>query len=94
MVWTVWQNVRYLANQVLDPFINKFQQGTATITNPATTVTVVHTLGIASYQVQVVPLGDPVSRYWVSGKTSSQFVINLSAAPAGSMSFDWSIKAV
>jgi hypothetical protein len=63
------------------------------ITNPATTTTVAHTLGTSAFNVSVVPLGDPGSRYWVSGKTASQFVINLQTTPAGSVTFDWYAKA-
>lgn len=94
-IWTLWFNIQYLANQVFDVFANKWEQGQAIITNPATTVAVAHTLGTSTFQVSVVPSsGDPGGRWWVSGKTNAQFVINLPAAPVGSVTFDWIAKAV
>lgn len=91
--WTIWYLLQWLANSIFDPFQNKFQQGTATVVGGTTSIAVPG-ISIAGgvYQVSVVPLSDPGSRYWVSAKTSSQFTINLQSAPAGNVTFDWTAK--
>lgn len=103
-IWTVWSMLQYFANSVYDGFINgvfgpfvaKFASGSALVPNTNTTLAVVHGLGVANYSVHITPTGgNPGAVYWVSGKTSSQFVINLSvAAGAGGVPFDWLVKAV
>lgn len=87
----VQQNLEYLAEQV-DKVTGGLAAGSATITNPATNVLVNHSLGVASYFVTVTPRADPVGRYWISNKTAASFQLNLSAAPAGSLAFDWIAK--
>jgi hypothetical protein len=93
--WTVWQNLQWFANTIFDVFQNKFQQGVATVANGNTTVTVSGiAVGTSSYQVTLTPTADPGARYWVTGKTATQFVINLSAAAGvGGVPFDWKVKA-
>ena len=94
--WTVWYNLQWLANNVFDVFANKFQQGTATVAAGNTTVVVTGIVVVGAYQVDLTPTSDPGAtiRYWVSGKTATQFTINLSAAAGGGgVSFDWMVKA-
>lgn len=91
---TVWSMILWFVNTVYDAFVNKFGQGSATVTSGNTTLAVVHSLGAATYTVDLTPLADPGGRYWVTGKTSSQFVINLQvAAPVAGVPFDWRVKA-
>jgi hypothetical protein len=94
-VWTVWTMFLWFLGTIYDQFVNKFALGTNTVAAAATTLTVVHGLGFASYTVILTPNGAaPPGTYWVSGKTTTQFVINLSTpAPAGGTTFDWMVKA-
>jgi hypothetical protein len=93
IAWTVWQNLLWFVSIVYDQFAGKFDRGSATITAGNTTIAVGHQLGVATYSVVVTPTTDPGGRFWVSGKTSSQFTINLSVAPGGAVGFDWFAKA-
>lgn len=78
---------------VVDAFNVKQLRGTATVPNAATTVVVIHGLASASYAVEVTPTADPGGRWWVSGKTSTQFTINLSVAAGGAgVPFDWTVR--
>jgi hypothetical protein len=70
----------------------KIVSGSATITNPSTSVVVTHGLGQASYVAIATPKADPVNRYWISNKTDVQFQLNVNVTPAGSLSFDWLVK--
>lgn len=94
-VWTVWTMFMWFLGTIYDQFAGKFAGGTNTIPATATTLTVVHNLGLATYSVILTPNGGPASsNYWISGKTSTQFVINLaSPAPTGGTTFDWMVKA-
>lgn len=94
-VWTVWTMFLWFLNTIYDQFTSKFATGTSTIPAAATTLTVVHNLGYVSYAVTLTPNGAAApSAYWISGKTTSQFVINIaSPAPAGGVTFDWMVKA-
>jgi hypothetical protein len=68
--------------------------GNATITAGNTSVNVSHSLGNGlTPKVFVTPVQKMGSlTYWVSGKSASQFTINISAASAGSaLSFDWTV---
>ena len=67
----------------------KVTRGTATITAGNTTVTVTHGLGSTPAYVTATPGADPGSRFWVSSKGATTFVINLSSAAGGSVAFDW-----
>ena len=93
--WMVWYNLQWFASSIFDVFQNKFQTGSVTISNPATSALVTG-LSVGSYQAIITPLGDPGAgvRWWVSGKTTSQFQINVSATPAVSLTFDWFIKGL
>lgn len=59
--------------------------------NTSVTVTLANTEADASYKIILSPVGDnPGGFAWVSGRTQTQFVINLSvAAGAGGRSFSW-----
>lgn len=72
----------------------KLKRGSATIVPPATTVLAVHNLGSPSYGAVVTPTADVGAglRWWISNKTATQFQINLSAAPAGNVPFEWVVK--
>jgi hypothetical protein len=88
---TVQQMVLYLRD-VFDKFANTFQRGTATVAASSTGVAVT-IASTSSYALTVTPLGDPGGRWWVSGKSGTGFTINLQvAAPAGGLSFDWTVK--
>lgn len=88
----VQQNLEFLRD-TYDSAQGKFKQGTSTVTNGNTTVVVTHALGVASYQISLTPTTDPGGRYWVSGKSATQFTINLQvAAPVAGVSFDWIVK--
>ena len=101
-IWTVWSMLQYFANSVYDNFVNtvnsfigKFATGTATVANTNTTVNVIHNLGTTNYVVELTPLQNPGGAFWVTGKTASQFTINLAvAAGVGGQAFDWIVKAV
>lgn len=89
---TVELNLDDLLN-AYNTFANKFRGGSVTVLAGATTVVVVHSLGSAIYAAAVTPTLDPGGRYWISGKTSTQFTINLSvAAPVGGIPFDYLVK--
>lgn len=88
----VQQMVEFLRD-VFDKFTGSIIPGSSIITNGNTTVTVALTSALAVYSVQATPTVDPAGRYWISGKTSTQFVINLQvAAPVGGITFDWIVK--
>lgn len=89
----VQQMVEFLRD-TFDKFTATFTRGSATVTNGNTTVVVPLTANVgAVYSVGLTPLADPGGRFWVSGKTSSQFVINLGvAAPVAGIAFDWTAK--
>lgn len=78
--------------------------GTATVATGATSVTVTHglqqpanlTVTPSQYDIQVVPgaLGSAAS-WWISGISSTQFVINTNAAPGGAgATFGWRVRRV
>jgi hypothetical protein len=108
-VWTVWTMLQYFINAIYDAQIaaiyaavGKAQQvGSATITAPSKTVVVSHTLGTALFSVVLTPTsanapdawGSGSNTWWVSNKTTTSFVINLPAAPASNVSFDWMVRA-
>jgi len=89
----VQQMVLYLRD-VFDKAMAGQARGSALIVQSATTVSVSIPAAVgAVYSIAVVPLNDPVGRYWVSGKTTSGFTINLStAAPVGGVAFDWIVR--
>ena len=87
----VQQLLEFLRDEV-EKLGGTFAIGNATITNPATSVVVVHGLDTSTYSVVITPLSDPVNRYWVSNKTATQFQINVSATPAVSLAFNWLVK--
>ncbi len=90
----VQQNLEFLRDE-LDKLLAKFKQGSASISNPATSVLVTHALGQANYQVVVTPQnGDVGSRWWVELKTASQFTIKVQTTPGGTAIFDWLVKGV
>jgi hypothetical protein len=74
------------------------QAGTVTIPAGSSTATVTHTLG-APNAVNLTPEGVNAAvvwgagGYWVTGKTNTQFVINLAVvAPTGGVTVDWMVK--
>jgi hypothetical protein len=70
-------------------------QGSVVVTSTNTSVVVLHSLGTAAFQVLVTPTNNPGGTFWVTGKTSSQFTLNLQvAAPVGGVGFDWYAKEV
>lgn len=90
---TVQSMVEFLRD-AFDRFTGTISRGQATVLAGNTTVVVALTANIgAVYSVAPCPLADPGGRWWVSGKTSSQFIINLGvAAPVGGIAFDWTAK--
>ena len=69
--------------------------GTATIAAGNTSVTVNHSLGNGlTPKVLLTPVQKMGTlTWWTSGKSASQFTINISAASAGSaLSFDWLVS--
>lgn len=89
----VQQMVEFLRD-VFDKFAGTVVRGQATVTvgNTSVIVALGTTVG-ATYSVSATPLADPGGRFWISGKSSSQFTINLGvAAPAGGIVFDWIAK--
>lgn len=76
----------------LDGFTLK-STGTAAIVNPNTSVTVSHGLSvtpsIAHISVFLTAASAGVTRYWVSGVTSTQFTINVDATPTTQADFVW-----
>jgi hypothetical protein len=69
--------------------------GTATITTLATTVNVNHGLSYTPSinDINITPQGNwgMCVNWWISGITSTQFVINCSVAPGANLSFSWSV---
>lgn len=64
--------------------------GTATVAVAASTVTVNHGLVSTPTEVDLTPTNDPQQRYWVSGITATQFVVNLAAAAVTTApTFQW-----
>lgn len=91
---TVQTMLEFLRDE-FDRQIGKFKSGSASITSPATSVTVTHGMGTALYQVVAVPVnGDVGSRWWISNKTATQFVINVQTTPGTTAIFDWITKGV
>jgi hypothetical protein len=71
--------------------------GTATVTSAATSVVVSHGLGVtpALKDIVVTPTNNlgTATKYWISTPTSTQFTINVDAAPgATTATFVWSIN--
>lgn len=83
----------WFVQSIFDVFQSKFNTGTATITTGNTTVAVNHLLGTSNFVAQVTPLGNPGGAPWVSGKTTSQFTINIPGALGGNLNLDWMVKA-
>jgi hypothetical protein len=63
--------------------------GQATIPSGSTSVTVNHGLICTPTLVNVTPLAQPSGSIWVSGITSTQFVINISTAPSANLPIAW-----
>ena len=70
------------------------KQGTATITNPLTSVTVTHNYGSTSYIVSVIPQQDIGSgrRFWVDTKNANDFALRVDAALGSNMTFEWILR--
>ena len=70
------------------------KQGTATITNPTTSVTVTHNYGSTSYIVSVIPQQDIGSgrRFWVDTKNANDFALRVDAALGSNMTFEWILR--
>lgn len=71
--------------------------GQETITNPATTAVVNHGLSVtpsvAQIKLTLNSASAGVTRFWVSGVTSTQFTINLDATPTTTATIGWSADA-
>jgi hypothetical protein len=67
--------------------------GSASITSAATTVTVTHGLALTPTldQIMITPqtTWGSAAKYWISGATSTQFTINVNAAPGATLTFSW-----
>ena len=91
--WMTVQKMVEFLRDAFDAFVAGITRGAATVTNGNTSVVVNHGLNRATYSAVVTPTADPGGRFWISGKTSSQFTINLSvAAGASGVPFDWIAK--
>src|SRR5262245_52800874 len=90
---TVQHNVDFLA-KVVEDLINNTDCGTNLVPVGATSVAVAFNQAIANPKVTAQPTSNPGGlQYWISGKTPTGFVFNLSAAaPAGGIPFDWSVR--
>jgi hypothetical protein len=89
----VVQRMLEFLRDIFDKSLTASLRGTATVAQSATTVTVNHNVGTSLYSAVATPTSNPGGSWWVSGKTASQFVINLqTAAPVGGVSFDWTVK--
>lgn len=68
-------------------------EGTATITNPATSEVVTHGLAVTpsaqDINLVLTSASAGVTRWWVSSITSTQFTINVDTTPSASASFAW-----
>lgn len=83
-----------LVRDAVNSHIAGTDSGSAIVPNGSSVLTVNHGLGTASFTAKLTPVGDPVNRYWVANKTSTQFDINLSAvAGASGVPFDWEVTA-
>lgn len=75
-------------------FINT-SDGTAGITNPATSVTVSHGLdiipSISDIDVRLTDAAAGVTRFWVSNITATDFDINVDTTPTSGANFVWKI---
>jgi hypothetical protein len=90
---TVWQILLQFIDWTSQQYVGQFKAGIATVPNGSANVIVTHGLGTPSYRVALVPnLVDAGQRWWVSGKTATQFQINLTAAAVGNIGFDWIVK--
>jgi hypothetical protein len=89
----VQQMVEFLRD-AFDKFASVNARGSSTIIQGNTSVGVSFASAVgAIYSVAVTPIGDPGSRFWVSGKSSGGFTINLqTAAPVGGVNFDWLVR--
>lgn len=73
--------------------------GTGTITDPATSATVTHGLAVTprAQDIRVNFTENPTNPpllFWLSGITSTQFVVNVGAAPgASNLDFAWAVAA-
>jgi hypothetical protein len=87
------QDMLFFLRDAFDTFANKVARGSATISLGNTTVVVTMLTGLTTYSVEVTPTSNPGGYWWVSGKTPTQFQINLAvAAPALGVGFDWVVK--
>lgn len=69
--------------------------GSATISAGDTSVSVTHTYGASPPAVLIEPQTDLGGRsVWVSGKTATTFVINISSSDVGDHTFAWAIGGV
>ena len=69
-------------------------QGLATITSGNSSVDVNHGLSVTpdKQDVQVTPVSDPSTRFWVSNTTSTQITITTSGAVPSDAFFGWSAR--
>jgi hypothetical protein len=81
-----------MVNGVVTDVFGQGLSGTTSIASGGTSVTVSHSLGMTP-RVLLEILSNLGSRAcWVSGKTATQFVINVgSAAPSGGLNFGWRV---
>lgn len=90
---TVWLILLDFIDWVSLNYLGQFKTGTVTLPSGASNGLVVHGLGVANYRAFIIPLQDPLSRYWISNKTSTSFQLNMqTAAPTGGIQFDWLAK--
>jgi hypothetical protein len=89
----VVQQMLEFLRDVFDKFVGNFVLGSGTVLQGNTTLVVTHGLGNATYAVVASPKLNPGGNWWITGKTSTQFTINLAAAaPVGGIPFDWLVK--
>lgn len=62
--------------------------GIVTLASGATTTTVTHGLGYFPGNILATPKGN-IGNWWISGITTSQFVVNCSAAPGANTDISW-----
>ena len=91
--YMVVQQMVLFLRDAFDTFTGKVLRGNNTVLQAATTVVCTLPATLAVYSVAATPLVNPGGNWWISGKTTTQFTINLAvAAPVGGIAFDWIVK--
>src|SRR5215471_210039 len=84
----VQKNLEYLT-EIVQNLLNTADWGSVTVPASGASISVNFRQPIVNPKVMLTPTANPGTAYWISARTSAGFTIQLAAAQAGGVPFDW-----